>query len=69
MATLIVFMLSAVVGMFSPIPAAEPMQTESVQTIEDAGTHDMQESPGDVNLELMMFVPTASDDGGLYYIC
>ncbi|TFH06698.1 MAG: hypothetical protein E4H14_10220 [Candidatus Thorarchaeota archaeon] len=69
MATLIVFMLSPVVGIFSPIPAAEPLQTESAQTIEDPGTQDMQELLGGVNLELMMFVPTASDDGGLYYIC
>jgi hypothetical protein len=65
-AGMIVFLLITVVGVFSPVPITESGYTENAQVMENPET---TESSGNVNLEMMMFVPTASDDGGAYYKC
>jgi hypothetical protein len=65
-AGMIVFLLITVVGVFSPVPITESGYTENAQVLEVPET---TESSANMNLEMMMFVQTASDDGGAYYIC
>ncbi len=63
---MIVFLLITVVGVFSPVPMTEAGFKETTQVME---LPEIIESSGNENLEMMMFVPTPSDGGGIYYVC
>lgn len=65
-AGMIVFLLVSVIGVVSPLPMTESGFEEVTQVMEVPET---RESSGNANLEMMMFVQTASDDGGFYYVC
>ncbi|MFX1560837.1 MAG: hypothetical protein ACFFBL_09630, partial [Promethearchaeota archaeon] len=66
---LIVFLLVTIAGTFSSLPANENMFSDSVPEIDNSEIQESIKSSDKANLELMMFVPTASNDGGVYYVC